>query len=77
MTSRLATSGRHCILTLISLAVSHGRDVGVRPSMVGFLPRGRLLKTPSGKVQRRPLAAAIARGDLELLASVSLDGGRR
>jgi acyl-CoA synthetase (AMP-forming)/AMP-acid ligase II len=59
------------------LAVTAVRRVGVRPSIVGFLPRGRLLKTPSGKVQRRPLAAAIARGELELLASVSLDGGRR
>ncbi len=59
------------------LALSAVRRAGVRPSMVGFLPRGRLLKTPSGKVQRRPLAAAIARGDLDLLASVSLDGGRR
>jgi acyl-CoA synthetase (AMP-forming)/AMP-acid ligase II len=59
------------------LAVTAVRRAGVRPSLVGFLPRGRLLKTPSGKVQRRPLAAAIARGELELLASVSLEGGGR
>jgi acyl-CoA synthetase (AMP-forming)/AMP-acid ligase II len=53
------------------------RQAGVRPSMVGFLPRGRLPKTPSGKLQRLTLAAALTADQLETICAVWLEGSNR
>jgi acyl-CoA synthetase (AMP-forming)/AMP-acid ligase II len=45
------------------------RAHGVTPSFVGFVPRGSLPRTTSGKLRRFVLRDALADGSLELLAS--------
>jgi acyl-CoA synthetase (AMP-forming)/AMP-acid ligase II len=59
------------------LARIAARRTGIRPSMVGFLPRGRIPKTPSGKLQRLALAAAIAAGTLDPICAVWPEGRNR
>ena len=56
------------------LALKAVKDTGVRPSVVAIVPRGRLPKTPSGKLQRVRIAHEIRSGDIEVTASVSLGG---
>ncbi len=52
------------------IAISAARNAGIRPAMVGFIERGRLPKTPSGKIQRLRLRSFIQNGDLDLAVSV-------
>jgi acyl-CoA synthetase (AMP-forming)/AMP-acid ligase II len=56
------------------LALKAVKDTGVRPSIVAIVPRGRLPKTPSGKLQRVRIADQIRNGDIEVTASTSLGG---
>jgi fatty-acyl-CoA synthase len=59
------------------LAVRSARQAGLRPAVVGFVARGRLPKTPSGKPQRLRMAAALAQDRLPMLASVRFDPSYR
>jgi fatty-acyl-CoA synthase len=52
------------------LAKTAAKNAGIRPTMVGFIPRGRLPKTPSGKIQRLRLRAFVESGEVPLTVSV-------
>jgi acyl-CoA synthetase (AMP-forming)/AMP-acid ligase II len=57
------------------IARTASRAAGVRPALVSFIPRGRLPKTPSGKLQRLRVRAVLNAGDLEMTASFQPKGG--
>ncbi|MFI7587621.1 AMP-binding protein [Spongisporangium articulatum] len=52
------------------LASDAARQFGARPEFVGFVERGQLMKTPSGKLRRLSMVAALDAGELPLIASI-------